>query len=77
MTKKKKFEIVMEFEDEDLAQNFFSYMSDGGGEQGAAYEDDEGILRYMEFDYWGGKKGSNFLGNKRVIVTRGDCKYDE
>lgn len=84
MSKKKTFKVTMEFEDEDLAHDFFTYLSDCGGEQGCSWEDEGGVRRGIEFDYWGGEErkgykhpdGSNFLGNKKVIVTRGDWETD-
>ncbi len=84
MAKKKTYKVVMEFEDEDLAKDFFAYMCDGGGEQSASWEDEDGMQYYMDFDYWGGqekrgpndKGGSTWLKNKKVIVTRTDCEFN-
>ena len=59
-----KYQVTFTFPTEDMMEDFVAYMSDGGGEQGAFYiEDDDNMWSKASFDYsrcfpaWGWKKG--------------------
>lgn len=63
--------ITMEFPTEEHAKRYFSWMSDGGGEQdywdSCEARDEEAVT----FDYFGGLKDGEFLGNWVVVCTVG------
>lgn len=77
----KKHSIVMEFDSENTLQSFFAWLADGGGEQHAGMEDENGVEYGMDFEYHprtidaeGKTIYGPFLGDGIVRVKRGSVK---
>lgn len=60
--------VTMTFETEELCQEFFAWLCDGGGEQQFFDSCEDHSIEVSSIDYWGGKEEGEFLENGKVEV---------